>query len=82
MAAPVLTYAGSSLINWVWPDANPDHWIIESSATGTGGWSVYGTCAGNIRTLSAFGGPLYYRVTGYDAGGLAITFASNGVYHP
>lgn len=79
LPAPVLGALGDPDLNWSWSGADPDHWDIEESADGIGGWSLTESVPGANRDSHAEASGLYYRIIGRSALNVAVTSYSNVV---
>lgn len=80
--APFVQVSGTDSDRLIWAAAGvtPDHWIIQNSASASGPWVDFSTQAGN--DVSGISGAMFYRVTGYNAGNVAITPVSNVAFAP
>lgn len=78
LVAPVLTgdspIAGS--ISWTYSATNPDHWRVEYSITGTGGWTFEASVSGAATSYATANGP-NYRIVGQDSGNNNVSLFSN-----
>lgn len=71
--------AGTTSLNWTWTSADPDNWVIESSADGVTMWEPLETISGSLRTWDSGGLMDYFRVHGTTSGS-PDTGTSNIVY--
>lgn len=77
--AVALQADGDPDMSWVYLHPDPDHWDMEQSLTGVGGWSIFDQVSGNNRDDHSEPGGFFYRIIGRTAGGVASTAYSNVV---
>jgi hypothetical protein len=68
-------------MNWSWALPDPDWWILERSADGVSGWTVYNTLSGSNRFSSTDNTEKYYRVRGETPLGVPYTEWSSVVHY-
>ena len=69
-------------INWVWTEADPDHWNIYQSLDSGATYSYYNAALGAIRSIDLVGDNGWFYVDGRDAANVQIIPPGNTVIVP
>jgi len=81
LPVPNLQFISPDAMSWAAPGVTPATWTLEESASASSGWFVQTPLiSGN--TISGVDGNKFFRITGYNAAGVAVTSVSNVVFVP
>ena len=73
--------ASSDQLSWAAAGITPATWTVQESVSANGPWTDFVSHAtGN--TVGGIDSAMFYRVTGYNAAGVAVTSVSNVVFAP
>jgi hypothetical protein len=78
-AAPILAAEPGQNLAWVWIGTVPATWLLEQSANGTTGWTLFDVNPGSNFGFDGANSGAFYRVSGQDAFASRITPYSNVV---